>query len=133
MSKMLYHRGPDYDGVWVSEEKTIALINTRLSIVDSTNKFAVPYISNSCKSVLTYNGEIYNYKELSNYLSSQGVLLKVMNRATNINSYYVAQVPGGVYRESISLNGGKIVDNRKALKSLGQDNLMDAMIQEQYK
>jgi len=76
MSKMLYHRGPDYDGVWVSEEKTIALINTRLSIVDSTNKFAVPYISNSCKSVLTYNGEIYNYKELSNYLSSQGVLLK---------------------------------------------------------
>ena len=65
--------------------------------------------------------------------ASQGVLLKVMNTATNINSYYVAQVPGGVYRESISLNGGKIVDNRKALRSLGQDNLMDAMIQEQYK
>tara|TARA_R100000900_G_scaffold60262_1_gene48604 strand:+ start:330 stop:1157 length:828 start_codon:yes stop_codon:yes gene_type:complete len=65
--------------------------------------------------------------------ASQGVLLKVMNTATNINSYYVAQVPGGVYKESISLNGGKIVDNRKALRSLGQDNLMDAMIQEQYK
>ena len=65
--------------------------------------------------------------------ASQGALLKVMNTATNINSYYVAQVPGGVYKESISLNGGKIVDNRKALRSLGQDNLMDAMIQEQYK
>ena len=64
---------------------------------------------------------------------SQASLLHTMNAATNVKSYYVAQVPGGVYRESISLNGGKIVDNRKALRSLAQDNLMDDMIQEQYR
>ena len=76
MSHMLSHRGPDYDGIWISEEKKIALVNTRLSIVDTNNKFSVPYISNSGNSILTYNGEIYNYKELSNYLSSKGILLK---------------------------------------------------------
>ena len=76
MSHMLSHRGPDYDGIWISEERKIALVNTRLSIVDTNNKFSVSYISNSGNSILTYNGEIYNYKELSNYLSSKGILLK---------------------------------------------------------
>ena len=56
-----------------------------------------------------------------------------MNAATNVNSYYVAKVPGGTYNESISLEGGKIIDNKKALRSLGQDKLMNEMIEEQYK
>ena len=76
MAKILNYRGPDYAGVWISEEKNISLINTRLAIVDSKNKFPVPYLSHSQKSLLTYNGEIYNYKELSNYLSSKGIILK---------------------------------------------------------
>ena len=65
--------------------------------------------------------------------ASQASLLLRINNATNVSSYYVAQIQGGVYRESIALQGGKIVDNRKALRSLGQDNLMNDMIQEQYK
>ena len=65
--------------------------------------------------------------------ASQAIVLKAMNTATNINSYYVANVPGGVYQETISLNGGKVIDNKRVLQSLGQDNLMNEMIQEQYK
>ncbi len=65
--------------------------------------------------------------------ASQATLLQRINNATNVSSYYVAKIQGGVYRESIALQGGKIVDNRKALRSLGQDNLMNDMIQEQYK
>jgi hypothetical protein len=65
--------------------------------------------------------------------ASQASLLKAMNIATNLSNYYVARVPGGVYSETISLQGGTIVDNRRALRSLGQDNLMNEMIGEQYK
>jgi hypothetical protein len=65
--------------------------------------------------------------------ASQASLLQRINNATNVSSYYVAQIQGGTYRESIALQGGKIVDNRQALRSLGQDNLMNAMIEEQYK
>ena len=65
--------------------------------------------------------------------ASQASLLKQINKATNINSYYVAQIQGGMYRESIALQGGKIVDNKKALRSLGQDKLMNKMIGDQYK
>jgi len=64
---------------------------------------------------------------------SQSALLQTINNATNVKSYYAATVPGGVYRESISLNGGEVVDNRRALQSLAQDNLMNQMIEEQYK
>ena len=65
--------------------------------------------------------------------ASQASLLRQINTATNINSYYVAQIQGGMYRESIALQGGKIVDNKKALRSLGQDKLMNEMIGDQYK
>ncbi len=65
--------------------------------------------------------------------ASQASVLKTMNSATNVNTYYVATVPGGVYRESISLQGGNIVDNRNALRSLSQDKQHQQMIEEQYK
>ena len=65
--------------------------------------------------------------------ASQASLLLRINNATNVSSYYVAKIEGGTYRESIALQGGKIVDNRQALRSLGQDNLMNEMIGEQYK
>jgi len=64
---------------------------------------------------------------------SQSALLQTINNATNVRSYYAATVPGGVYRESISLDGGEVVDNRRALQSLAQDNLMNQMIEGQYK
>jgi hypothetical protein len=65
--------------------------------------------------------------------ASQASLLKTINKATNINSYYVAQISGGVYRDTTLLPGGKIVDNNKVFRSLGQDKLMNQMIGEQYK
>jgi hypothetical protein len=64
---------------------------------------------------------------------TQASVVRAMNIATNITSYYVAQIQGGAYGESVSLQGGTIVDNRRALRSLGQDKLMNAMIEEQYK
>jgi len=64
--------------------------------------------------------------------ASQAAVLQNMNNATNVKSYYVAQVPGGVYRESISLHGGEVVDNKKAFRSLSQDKLHNTMIREQY-
>jgi len=64
---------------------------------------------------------------------SQSVLMATINQATNINSYYVAQIPGKIYRESIVLQDKDIVDNRRAFRSLGQDKLMNQMVEEQYK
>ena len=64
---------------------------------------------------------------------SQSILVQAINRATNINNYYTTEIPGKIYRESIILQDNDIVDNRRAFRSLGQDKLMNQMIEEQYK
>jgi len=64
---------------------------------------------------------------------TQGSVVRAMNTATNINNYYVADISGGAYKDSTPLQGGTIVDNKNAFRSLAQDNLMNEMIGEQYK
>ena len=61
------------------------------------------------------------------------VILNSINSATNIGTCYVAKIPDSYITESVVLQGGNIVDNRRALRSLAQDNLMNEMIEEQYK
>jgi len=64
--------------------------------------------------------------------ATQASVLQTMNAATNVNSYYVANISGGVYKDTTSLEGGKIVDNKKVFRSLSQDKLHNTMIREQY-
>jgi hypothetical protein len=64
---------------------------------------------------------------------SQGAMLQAMNTATNMNNYYVQQIQGGVYRETVVLQDKNIPDNRRALRSLGQQKLHTEMIEEQYR
>lgn len=68
MSSMLAHRGPDGWGTYISEN--IALGHTRLSIIDMTSGNQ-PMMTD--KSVIAYNGEVYNYLEIRNELVKKGV------------------------------------------------------------
>lgn len=62
MRDALAHRGPDDQGVYV--DKNIALAHTRLSILDLSPAGAQPFKSSDGRYILTFNGEIYNYKAL---------------------------------------------------------------------
>ena len=59
-------RGPDDRGLW-SEQETV-LAHCRLSIIDLSPAGHQPMISADGRYVLTYNGEIYNYRELRSEL-----------------------------------------------------------------
>ena len=65
--------------------------------------------------------------------TTQSAILQSMNIATNINSYYVANIPSTVYRDTILLQDKDIVDNRLVFRSLTQEQLHNEMVQEQYK
>lgn len=60
--KLQNHRGPDNTGYWCSKEEGIFLGHNRLSIID-LNKYANQPMSED-NSVITYNGEIYNFKDI---------------------------------------------------------------------
>ena len=64
---------------------------------------------------------------------SQSAILKELNNVTNLTNYYVYTIPDNYYPDTVALQGGTIVDNRRALRSLSQDARMNEMIEEQYK
>lgn len=73
MSERLAHRGPDGHGLYRSElgKAAIALAHRRLSIIDLSDAAAQPLVRDGL--VLSYNGELYNYRELRRELVSRGV------------------------------------------------------------
>jgi len=64
MADTLEHRGPDAGGVWVDPDYPTALGHRRLSIIDLSAAGAQPMASASGRYVLSYNGEIYNFRRL---------------------------------------------------------------------
>src|SRR3989344_3092730 len=60
------HRGPDGEGLYL--DGPIGLGHRRLSIIDLSKSGAQPMHSSNGRYVLTFNGEIYNYKELKKEL-----------------------------------------------------------------
>jgi asparagine synthase (glutamine-hydrolysing) len=67
MTRTLNHRGPDGEGFHIDE--SIALGHKRLSIVDVANG-QQPMVKKNI--AVTYNGEIYNFRELRAELEEQG-------------------------------------------------------------
>ncbi len=62
MTDAISHRGPDGEGHWVRDN--VAIGHRRLSIIDLSSDGHQPMVSADERLVLSYNGEIYNYKEI---------------------------------------------------------------------
>ena len=68
MGRLIAHRGPDGFGRWSDEDQRAGLVHRRLAIIDLTPAGAQP-MRGPNGTVITYNGEIYNYIELRQELS----------------------------------------------------------------
>ena len=70
-------RGPDGAGVWFSEDHRVALAHRRLAIIGLGEQGAQPMaLRTRCSGaddclVVTFNGEIYNYRELRRHLEER--------------------------------------------------------------
>jgi len=87
MLGLLNHRGGDAEGVTSANDVTVG--HTRLSIVDTSSRADQPFTDGS--STLSFNGEIYNHKELRktylgkkkvNSLSDTATLFELLNFAS---------------------------------------------------
>jgi len=70
MTDAIVHRGPDGEGQWI--EGHVGLGHRRLAILDPSPAGRQPMISADHRCVLSYNGEIYNYRELRTELEAEG-------------------------------------------------------------
>lgn len=74
MTQALFHRGPDGSGTWTSATKELSLGHRRLAILDLSDRAAQPMVRKNGKRVLSYNGEIYNFREIRRELEKEGVV-----------------------------------------------------------
>jgi asparagine synthase (glutamine-hydrolysing) len=71
MMEAIRYRGPDSCGLWQDISSGIALAHRRLSIIDLSPTGDQPMHSNQ-RYVVTFNGEIYNYRSLRQSLQELG-------------------------------------------------------------
>jgi len=72
MRDELRHRGPDDAGAWWSADRRVGFAHRRLAIIDLSPGGHQP-MANRCGDLhITYNGEIYNYRELRARLEGLG-------------------------------------------------------------
>jgi asparagine synthase (glutamine-hydrolysing) len=86
MDELIAHRGPDGNGVWMSERQNVGLAHRRLSIIDLSEAAAQP-MSGANGAVITYNGEIYNYVELREALSAHWQFRTTSDTETILAAY----------------------------------------------
>jgi asparagine synthase (glutamine-hydrolysing) len=72
MADLQHHRGPDDGGVWVAPDGRAALGHRRLAIIDLSPEGRQPMQAPGCRSVVVYNGEIYNFARLRRRLEARG-------------------------------------------------------------
>jgi asparagine synthase (glutamine-hydrolysing) len=73
MLSIIRHRGPDESGIYIAANAAIGSV--RLSVIDIASG-QQPMCDESGNYWIVYNGEIFNYEQLSNDLKKKGVQLK---------------------------------------------------------
>lgn len=65
-------RGPDGAGLWIAPDARVGLAHRRLAVIDTGASGAQPMATADGRLRVTFNGEIYNYRELKRELEAKG-------------------------------------------------------------
>src|SRR5258708_29633759 len=69
-------RGPDGAGLWFDPARRVGLGHRRLAIIDVSQAGAQPMLLPEKNLAITFNGEIYNYRQLPAGLEANGARLR---------------------------------------------------------
>src|SRR5436190_12491551 len=84
-------RGPDGLGDWYSQDGRVGLGHRRLTIIDLSERGAQPMTSADGKLVVTFNGEIYNYRQLRASLEARGCIFRTQTDTEVLLHLYAAK------------------------------------------
>jgi asparagine synthase (glutamine-hydrolysing) len=71
LARSVAHRGPDGEGLW-DDGRACALAHRRLAVIDLSPAAAQPMTDAGGRYTVTYNGELYNFRELRAELAALG-------------------------------------------------------------
>jgi asparagine synthase (glutamine-hydrolysing) len=66
MTNAMSHRGPDADGFYLDDQ--LSLGHRRLSIIDLSTAANQPFVDDSGRYIIVFNGEMYNFPEVKSML-----------------------------------------------------------------
>src|SRR5215211_3687153 len=72
MGEAIAHRGPDDSGEWYSRDAGVGLTVRRLGIIDRSPQGHQPMADPTGATVIGFNGEIYNFRELRGDVERSG-------------------------------------------------------------
>ena len=90
-------RGPDGEGVWISDDLQVALAHRRLSIIDMSDAGAQPMASADGALRIVFNGEIYNYRALRQELVADGAKFRSQSDTEVLLHLYARHGPDMVH------------------------------------
>src|SRR5689334_8269189 len=96
MNARMAARGPDGSGDWLSQDGRIGLTHRRLAIIDLSERGAQPMLSADGALSITFNGEIYNYRELRAELEAKGRRFRTETDAEVLLQLYADRGPAMV-------------------------------------
>ena len=72
MGGTMANRGPDAAGIFLSPDGRAGLAHRRLSILDLSEAGAQPMVAGGDSLAISYNGEVFNFREIRGELSKRG-------------------------------------------------------------
>ena len=121
MCNTLQHGGPDDEGIFTDADRHLVFGHRRLSIIDLSSNGHQPMADVQQKAWITFNGEIYNFRQLKDELLSAGA---VFNSSTDTEVIIQAYLHWGVaaFARLRGMFAFALYDKAKALTYLVRDS-----------
>lgn len=124
MTDAIRHRGPDDVGTFIAHDQALAvgLGSRRLSILDISPAGHMPMESLAGDTVLAYNGEIYNHRELRRALEASGARYRSNTDTETLLHAYEAR-GSACFAELNGMFAAAIYDRRRQRVVLARDRM----------
>lgn len=124
MQNTMRHRGPDGDGQWMSQDKTVGLAHLRLAIIDLSDKAIQPMSDGNDKAWVTFNGEIYNHVDLRRQLEAMGRQFRTDHSDTEVLLHgYLQWGLEGLLERLEGMFAFALWDEEKQILNLARDRI----------
>jgi asparagine synthase (glutamine-hydrolysing) len=122
MTDRLVHRGPDGEGRWLDPERLVALGHRRLAIIDPEGGFQPMWDAELTVGV-SFNGEIYNHRDLRRTLEAKGHRFHADHSDTEVLVHGWKEWGEGLFERLNGMFAAAIYDRRAATVVLARDRM----------